>query len=287
MKAHLWKNPLPVEVTGFKYKNSMINTDSLPTVLITGASSGIGRELAYIFAANGHGVVLAARSLGVLEEIAADISSRYNVAAVAVQADLSRHDGSSALYNEVVGRGIHIDILVNNAGFGTGGPFSVTPLEKHLDLLQVNIAALTELTWHFLPAMLERGSGRVLNVASTAAFQPGPFLAVYYASKAYVLSFSEAIAEELRGSGITVTALCPGPTHTRFSAVAELNRSRLFNTPLTMRAEDVAQLGYNAVMKGKRVAIPGLVNRVVAFSTRLIPRVVATRVAGRLQSGKA
>lgn len=257
----------------------------LTTTVITGASSGIGLELARIFAAEGHNLILAARSIGILEELAVDLADMHRISAIPVRCDLLDPGAPEELYKTVQSNGLIVDCLVNNAGFGAGGEFSSIPLDRHMELLTVNIKALTELTWRFLPDMVSRKEGRVLNVASTAAFQPGPFLAVYYASKAYVLSFSEAIAEELRGTGVSVTALCPGPTHTRFSEVANLNRSRIFNSPLTMNAADVARYGFNSTMKGKRVAIPGVVNKAVAFGNRLVPRRLVTTLARRLQEG--
>lgn len=263
--------------------SNIVIVNSNPTALITGASSGIGKELAYKFAANKFNVVLVARTTAPMHELAQEITRIYGMAATVIQSDLSDPASPKNLYHDLKNRGIEIEVLVNNAGFGAGGPFGETSLEKHLELIQVNIAALTELSRLYLPEMLLRGRGRILNVASTAAFQPGPFLAVYYASKAYVLSLSGAIAEEVRGSGVTVTALCPGPTRTNFSRTATLNRSRLFNSPFTMTAEAVAEFGFRSTMDGKVVAIPGILNRVVAFSTRLVPRWVAARIAGMLQ----
>lgn len=257
----------------------------LPTTVITGASSGIGLELARIFAENGHNLILAARSIRILEELADDLAERHNISAIPVRCDFLDPAAPEELYKTAQSNGFAVDCLVNNAGFGAGGEFSSVPLERHMELLTVNVKALTELTWRFLPDMIVRKKGRILNVASTAAFQPGPFLAVYYASKAYVLSFSEAIDEELRDTGVSVTALCPGPTHTKFSEVADLNRSRLFNSPLTMNAADVARYGYNSMMKGRRVAIPGVVNKAVAFGNRLVPRKLATTIARKLQEG--
>ncbi len=256
---------------------------SRPTTLITGASSGIGLELAHIFARNHHNLILAARTLPALEALSTELSIKYNITATPIQTDLSTPTAPTHLYNEIQSRGLQVNILVNNAGFGTGGRFDQISIEQHLDLIQVNITALTALTRLFLPDMLAKKTGRILNVASTAAFQPGPFLATYYASKAYVLSLSQAIAEEIRNTGVTVTALCPGPTKTQFATTANLNRTRLFNSPFSMSAQDVAQYGYDALMSGKRVAIPGLANRLVAFGTRLAPRRLSTSIARRLQ----
>ena len=174
-------------------------------------------------------------------------------------------------------------VLVNNAGYGLGGPFADTDLRKELDMIQVNIAAVTHLTKLFLKPMVARKFGRILNVASTAAFQPGPLMSVYYATKAYVLSFSEAIAEELGGSGVTVTALCPGPTETGFADVAEVSNARLFKLARPMTSAEVARIGYDAMNKGRRIVIAGLKNKVLAQSVRISPRRVVTRIARALQ----
>ncbi|MFL5486573.1 MAG: SDR family NAD(P)-dependent oxidoreductase, partial [Gemmatimonadaceae bacterium] len=175
------------------------------------------------------------------------------------------------------------EILVNNAGFGLGGEFADTDLTRELEMIQVNIAALTHLTKLFLPAMIKRHSGHILNVASTAAFQPGPLMAVYYATKAYVLSFSEALAEELRNSGVSVTALCPGPTRTDFAATAEMTNSRLFTAFGAADAADVAEYGVDAMMHGRRVAIPGIKNKIIAQANRFAPRTVSAKVARMIQ----
>jgi short-subunit dehydrogenase len=257
--------------------------NSRPVALITGASSGIGLDFAWVLAEHQHDVVLVARTFSTLERVAREISEKHGVTATPIPFDLTDPSAPKALYDSLLDRGIVVDVLVNNAGFGTGGRFDRIEIRKHLDLIQVNITALTELTWRFLPGMLERNRGRILNVASTAAFQPGPLLAVYYASKSYVLSLTEAIAEEVRDTNVTLTALCPGPTHTKFAEVAELRRTHLFNTPLTMRSREVAEFGYNAMMRGKRLAVPGFTNRLVAFGNRLVPRRVATRIARKLQ----
>src|SRR5206468_12638550 len=178
---------------------------------------------------------------------------------------------------------VPIEVLVNNAGFGLGGEFAETEVTRELEMIQVNIAALTHLTKLFLPAMIRRRSGRILNVASTAAFQPGPLMAVYYATKAYVLSFSEAIADELRDSGVTVTALCPGPTDTGFAVAARLESSRLFNMAKPMSSAAVARVGYEAMKRGKRVVIPGMRNKLLAQSIRVTPRRMVTTFVRKLQ----
>jgi len=253
------------------------------TALITGASSGIGLDLARLFAKNGHDVVLVARSEGKLRELAAELQRDFGVTAHVIVADLAQADAPRRVVEQLPAA---IDILVNNAGFGVAGPFVERDLDKQLEMIQVNVAALTALTGLLLPPMIARGRGRVLNLASTAAFQPGPLMAVYYATKAYVLSFSEAIADELRHSGVTVTALCPGPTETGFAAAAEMTKSRLFNVAKPMSSAEVARAGYEGMKRGKRIVIPGVKNWVVAESVRFSPRRVVTMIARKLQESR-
>lgn len=257
-----------------------------PLALVTGASGGIGLELARIFAREGHDLVLVARSLPQLERIAAELSARYGVGAEVIQTDLSDPASPRQLFEGLSTRAVVVDVLINNAGFGLAGRFDQTDGTRELDMIQVNVAALTELTKLFLPGMIQRGHGRIMNVASTAAFQPGPLMAVYYATKAYVLSFTQAVAEEVRDTGVRLTALCPGPTHTGFANVADMQGTRLFNSPLTMGASEVAEYGYRAMMRGDRVAIPGVFNRLGAFATRLAPRRVLTKLARLAQENR-
>src|SRR3954462_965129 len=238
------------------------------TALVTGGSSGIGLELAKVLARHGYDLVLVARKRDALEAVAGQIEGKYDVRAHVFAADLRRPEAPQAISDFLHNEAIPITVLINNAGFGLGGEFADTELSRELEMIQVNIAALTHLTKLFLPAMIRAKSGRILNVASTAAFQPGPLMAVYYATKAYVLSFSEALAEELRNTGVTVTALCPGPTDTRFAEVAHVTNSKLFSTFGIADAADVAQYGFDAMMHGKRLAIPGLRNKIVAQSSR-------------------
>jgi len=249
------------------------------TALITGASSGIGLDLAHLFAADGHDVVLVARSEGKLRDLARELEAKHGVKAHVLVADLAK----SAAPREVFERAPAVDILVNNAGYGLTGKFAETELQTELDMIQVNIAALTPLTKLFLPPMLQRGRGRILNVASTAAFQPGPLMAVYYATKAYVLSFSDAIGEELRGTGVTVTALCPGPTATGFQKTAEMGSEALLKIMRPVSSMEVARAGYRGLMRGTRVVVPGVKNKIGVQSIRLTPRAVATRVVRALQ----
>jgi short-subunit dehydrogenase len=253
------------------------------TALITGASSGIGLDLAHLFARGGHDVVLVARSEDKLRQLARDLEQNHKVTAHVIAADLSKPEAPRLIFEETRTRQLQIDVLVNNAGFGQGGAFVENDLQTELDVIQVNISALTHLTKLFLGGMVARRKGRILNVASTAAFQPGPLMAVYYASKAYVLSFSEAIAEELRDSGVTVTALCPGPTATGFAETADMTGSRLFQLSKPMSSMDVAVIGYRATMRGKRIAITGFRNKMSAQSVRIAPRAFVTKVVRKLQ----
>lgn len=257
-----------------------------PSALVTGASGGIGLELARILAREGHDLFLVARSLPELERFAVELRDQYGITAEAIRADLGDPAAPTELFDAIADRGVAIEILINNAGFGLAGRFDETDGRRELEMIQVNVAALTELTKLFLPGMVQRGTGRIMNVASTAAFQPGPLMAVYYATKAYVLSFTQAVAEEVRDSGVTLTALCPGPTHTGFANIANMQGTRLFNSPLTMGARAVAEYGYRAMMRGDRVAIPGAFNRLGAFATRLAPRRLLTKLARLAQENR-
>lgn len=253
------------------------------TTLITGASSGIGRDLAELFAQAGDNVVLVARNADRLGHLATELQTRFKVGAVAVPIDLADPAAPEELFHLMHEQGIDVDTLVNNAGFGTHGPFAQADPHEQLQMLQVNVVALTALTRLFLPAMVRRKRGRVLNVASTAAFQPGPLMAVYYASKAYVLSFSEAIAAELHRTGVTVTALCPGPTATEFHTRANIANTKLFQAN-TMTSMDVARAGYQGLLRGKRIVIPGAKNKLLASAVRFTPRKLVTSIAKKLNS---
>jgi len=256
------------------------------TALVTGASSGIGLELATLLARNRHDLVLVARSRERLEAIGRGLTEEFGVAVTVLVKDLAQSAAPDEIAGGLAARSLSIDILVNNAGFGVYGPFAETPLPNELEMIQVNVTALTALTKLLLPGMLARRRGRILNVASTAAFQPGPLMAVYYATKAYVLSFSEALANETAGSGVTVTALCPGPTVTEFQKQAGLEKTRLFNGPLVMRAPEVARAGYDGMLRGKRVVIPGLMNVALVEALRVTPRRVVTAIARRIQESR-
>jgi uncharacterized protein len=253
------------------------------TALVTGASSGIGLDLARILAGHGHDLVLVARSEGKLLELAVELEKRNDITAHVISTDLAQPNAASALAGELKSRGIEVDILVNNAGFGLAGPFVETDLRRELEMIQVNIVALTELTKHLLAPMVERKRGRILNVASTASFQPGPLMAVYYATKAYVLSFSEAIGDELRNSGVTVTALCPGPTETGFAVAADVTETRLFTMMRPMSSQKVARAGYEGMMAGRRIVIPGAKNKMLVQSLRISPRRAVTMLVRKFQ----
>lgn len=257
---------------------------SRPCALVTGASGGIGLDLARLLAADGHDLVLVARSAKKLEELCQELSGRFKVRCEALPADLSKPEGVVAVVAGLAAKGLTVDVLVNNAGFGQSGEFAGADLGRQLQMVQLNVAALTALTGRFLPGMLERKRGRVLNVASTAAFQPAPMLAVYSATKAYVLSFSEAVAAELRGTGVTLTVLCPGPTVTGFAAAADMTESALFTRMPTMRSQDVARLGYRALLAGRRTVVAGFFNKVGAVFAQLLPRAWVLAVARALQA---
>jgi short-subunit dehydrogenase len=252
------------------------------TALVTGASGGIGEELARLFAADGHDLVLVARSRDKLARLAAELEAKHGVAAHVLASDLARAESPQEIFDQLRGGGVEVDALVNNAGFGSYGLFAETDPESELDLLRVNVVALTHLTKLFLPGMLARRRGYVMQVASTAAFQPGPLMAVYYASKAYVLSLSEALANECAGTGVVVSALCPGPTETGFVAAAGMEQSKLFDRG-AMTARDVAAEGYRGLLAGKAVVIPGFRNSLVARTVGMMPRGLVTRVVRGIQ----
>jgi uncharacterized protein len=255
----------------------MVNTNQ--TALITGASAGLGYEFAKLFARDKYNLVLVARSGPKLAELAEELRQRYGVSVKTIPLDLGLPRAAQDLFEETQRAGLHIDILVNNAGYGKSGEFAAIPLEEDYGQIQLNVTALTLLTKLYLGPMLERRSGKIMNVASTAAFQPGPLMAVYYATKAYVLSFSEAIADELRNSGVQMTCFCPGATLTEFQKRAETENSRLFKQLAPMDAKTVAEDGYRALMAGKSLAISGFKNWLVAESVRLAPRKWVTAIS--------
>jgi short-subunit dehydrogenase len=252
------------------------------TALITGASGGIGYELALLFARDGYDCILVARSPDKLKGLAERLESEQRVKTLVLAKDLSKPTAVDEIFEEVTAASMHVDVLVNNAGFPVFGPFVDTDLRVELEMLQVNVIALTALTKLFLRGMVERRAGRILNLASTAAFLPGPLMAVYYASKAYVLSFSQALSNELRGTGVTVTALSPGPTRTGFQKRGVMEDSRLVQGQIA-DAASVALAGYRGLMAGKTIVIPGFTNKLIPWVVRLSPRGVVTRVVRRMQ----
>jgi uncharacterized protein len=253
------------------------------TALITGASSGIGWELAKLFAADKSNLVLVARRRENLDQLAAEVHDAQGVEARVLSADLADPTAPQTIFDQLARDGVLVDVLVNNAGFGAVGPVSEVPLQRQLDMIAVNVTALTHLTRLFLPGMINRRRGGILNVGSTAGFQPGPNMAVYYATKAYVLSFTEALAEELLGTGVTATCFAPGPTATGFAAAAEMEESLLFRMGV-MSAESAARIGYHGFRRGRVIAISGLTNRLGAFAVRLAPRKLVRKITKRLQS---
>ncbi|WP_437221772.1 SDR family NAD(P)-dependent oxidoreductase [Planctomicrobium sp. SH661] len=258
---------------------------STEVVLITGASSGIGRELARLFAADGAELILSARREERLVELAEQLKRAHGTVSTIIPLDLGQPDAAQELFDKVQAAGKQVDVLINNAGFGQLGQFWEIPLPRQLNMIQLNISALVALTHLFLPGMLQRKRGSILNLGSTAAFQPGPNVNVYYATKAFVLSFSEALWKELEGSGVCVTCLCPGPTRTEFG-----DESNMHDTPVfqhnAMRVEDVARAGFRGVRKKKRLVMPGLVNNLLSFSVRLTPRSIILSVMTLLQPKK-
>ena len=255
-------------------------------VLITGGSSGIGRELARLYAADGMPLVLVARGASELARTADELRRAHQAEVTTIPADLSVPAEIERLVERLGAGGVEVEILVNNAGFGGGGPFARSRLADDLGMIAVNVAAVTHLTRLLLPGMLERGHGRILNVGSTAGFQPGPYMAVYYATKAYLLSFSEALAEELAGTGVTVTTLCPGPTETGFAKRAGILTTRLFRSAALMSAAAVARAGHAGVLRGDRLVVPGLANKAVSQAGRVVPRRLLARVAAKLNRGR-
>ncbi len=277
----------------------MNKSQSQKTALITGAASGIGYQLAYIFARNSYNLVLVDKQEQKLAEIADNFTKQFSIFVKTFAKDLSVPTSPAEIFAELQQASIKVDVLVNNAGFGTYGVFAETDLDTELKMLQVNIVSLTYLTKLFLKDMVEQGYGKILNVASAAAFQPGPLMAVYFATKAYVLSFSEAIASELEGTGITVTALCPGPTASAFqetaamsdSKIASVNRAAMSDSKIAsvnrmMDTETVAKIGYRSLMANKTVVVPGVRNKILTESVRFTPRKLVTKVVKRMHELK-
>jgi len=254
--------------------------------LVTGASSGIGYELSLLLARDGYDLVLVARNRTALEELARRVEDEFATRAQVLVKDLSVPTACDELYRELLRGGTSIDVLINDAGFAMQGPFGENDLATLLDMLQVNIVTVTHLTRLLLPSMVERGRGRILNMASVGAFMPGPMMAAYFASKGYVLSLSEALSNELSGTGVTVTALCPGPTRTRFAVRAHLMETKAFRGPLLDPAY-VAREGFDAMMKGKAVLITGFKHRMQMMPTPLVPRRLLAYFARRYHETRA
>jgi uncharacterized protein len=255
-----------------------------PTALITGASSGIGLAFAKLFARDGYDIVLVSQHQADLERVAELLRNTYGAHKLhLLPKDLSRAEAAPELYEEVKQRAIAVDILVNNAGFGIYGKYAASDYHEQLKEIEVNVTALSILTSHFAASMVERKSGKILNVASCAAFQPGPYMAVYYASKAYVVSFSMALYEELKKDDVHVTVLCPGPTKTAFAERAKLKNAELFQKH-AMDADTVARMGYRGLMRNRPLVITGASNKLLAFGAKLSPLWLSTKVSGMLNS---
>ena len=251
--------------------------------LITGASGGLGLEFSYLCAEDGYNLILIARSEDKLRSISEDIKGDYNVNVKIICKDLSDPSSAKEIFERVHGEQLDVAILINNAGFGGTGSFAETDLKNELGMMQVNMVSLAELAKYFLPGMIAGKHGKIMNLASTAAFVPGPFMSIYYATKAFVLSFSEALTNELKRTGVTVTALCPGPTYTDFQKRANVESTRLFRYNV-MDARKVALTGYRGLMKGKSVVIPGVFNKLLIQSTRFSPRKTLTAISRWLRS---
>lgn len=260
----------------------MIKNSKGKWALVTGASGGIGLELARIHAAHGGNLVLVARKLEVLEALKQQLQEQYKVNVLVFGMDLSQPESPNVLADRLSLAGVEVDYLINNAGFGIFGAFAENPWEREYEMMQLNMVSLTHLTKLVIPSMKRKGQGRILNVSSVAAFQPGPGMAIYFASKAYVLSFSEAIAKELKPFGISVTALCPGPTESGFMAASGMENSPLIKGRKLPSAEEVAKFGYRAMLKGQAVAIPGIQNFLLALAPRFFPRTWVAGITGFL-----
>ncbi len=254
--------------------------------LITGASSGIGYELASVFAKNNHNLILVARSTAKLESLKVEIEKNFQVVAEIITLDLSKQNSANELFSLITKKNLNVDILVNNAGFGDHALFLTANPEKIEEMILLNVLTLTKLTKLFLPKMVENKYGKILNVASTAAFQPGPFMSVYYATKAFVLSFSEALFEELLGTGVSVTALCPGPTLSGFQETANVSNVALMEFINLPTSKDVAEFGYTALMSNKAVAIHGFMNSVIAKTLAFVPRMLTRKLVMKIQEKK-
>ena len=254
--------------------------------LITGASNGIGFEMAKIFAVKDINLVLVARRKDKLDELKRELEAKHKVWVYTIGKDLALPGATKEIFDEVKANSLSIDYLVNNAGFGDFGPFAESDWNKQEQMINLNITTLAHFTRLFLPDMICRGGGKILNVASTASFQPGPMMSVYYATKAFVLSFSEAVNDEVRKNGITITALCPGPTKSGFQGAAAMEGSKLLERIDLATSKEVAEYGYKAMMKGRAVAIHGFKNSIMANSVRFAPRALVVKVTRKIQEKK-
>lgn len=254
--------------------------------LITGASKGIGKELAVLFAKNQCDLIITARSTDMLLELKEQLENSYRISVTIVGGDLSRIEAVDDLFRTVKSKGLDVDYLVNNAGFGDYGMFSDTPWKCYEEMIALNITALTHLTHLFVQDWKGRKSGRILNVSSTAAFQPGPMMAVYFATKAFVLHLSEALGNELEEVDISVTALCPGPTHTHFGEVSKMNASQLVKNVKIAGPKEVAALGFKAMMEGRPMVIHGAMNKLAPFGIRFLPRKWVTMLSAKIMRRK-
>lgn len=255
----------------------------MATALITGASNGIGLELAKVHASKGGDLVLVARNKSRLDELKTELESQYKVSVYTIGKDLSAINSAQEVYDETTKQNIQIDYLINNAGFGDFGMFVETEWNKELQMINLNITTLTQFTKLYLQDMVKRRSGKIMNVASTAAFQSGPTMAVYFATKAYVLSFSEAVNNEVSDKGVTITTLCPGATESGFQAAAAMEESNLVKGKKLPTSKEVAEYGYASMMKGKTVAIHGLMNWIMANSVRFVPRAIVVKLTRKIQ----
>lgn len=252
------------------------------TALITGASGGIGKEMAAIYAKKGYDLVLVARTESKLYRIKQELEEKYGHHVFIFVCDLSEKDAAYEVFNFTLENNIDVDVLVNNAGFGDFGHFAEVDWQRQYNLIQVNIVAMLQLTRYFLPVMIARGSGRIMNMSSVAAFCAGPKMSLYYASKAFVRSFSEAIAEEVKGTGVTVTAICPGPTATGFEKAADMKNSKMFTAFKPAKASDVAKAAVRACQKGKVLLYHGLSTKLMNIGARLVPRSVSRKFAAKI-----
>lgn len=257
------------------------------TALVTGASGGIGLELTRILAKNGYDIVAVARGKEKLDVLRGELESLYGTKVTVLASDLSEDGAVQEVSNRLAAEGIEVDVLVNNAGFGDYGPFAECDWEKQERMVKLNVLALSHLTRLLLPGMISRGRGRIMNTASVASFEPGPLMSVYYATKAYVLSFSEALSEELKGTGITITALCPGPTATGFAKTANADGANIFKSGTSSDARTVAAYGYRSMMRGKAVAVCGTSFKFMLALVRILPRSLVRRIVMGVQKRSA